>query len=145
MRAEEAARTRGQTLTPMRRRVLQALATSGRVPLGAYDIAERLNAAFEGEKRVAPVQIYRSLEFLMGLGLVHRIAIRNAYLACDHEHVCGETVVFLVCQHCGSVQEAAAAPPVGRGLKGAAAASGFRPVHPVVEVEGECATCQTSH
>lgn len=144
-RAEAAVRQRGQTFTPMRRRVLEALASSGETPLGAYAIAEQVSATAVDGRRIAPVQVYRALHFLIGLGLVHRIATRNAYLACDHEHVGGETVVFLVCQHCGAVQEAAAPPALGRGLEGAAAATGFRPTHPVVEVEGECAACQASH
>jgi len=128
----------------MRRRVLEVLTASGDTPLGAYDIAERAGAATADGKRVAPIQVYRALDVLIGLGLVHRIAIRNAYLACDHEHASGETVVFLVCRRCGAVRETAAPAAVGRGLKGAALASGFRPTHPVVEVEGDCAACRAS-
>jgi Fur family zinc uptake transcriptional regulator len=30
---------------------------------------------------------------------------------------------------------------VARGLLGAAEHAGFRPVHPIVELEGECARC----
>jgi Fur family zinc uptake transcriptional regulator len=123
----------------MRRRVLEALVANA-VPLSAYDLVERLSR----EKRVAAVQIYRALEFLQGAGVVHRLATRSAYMACDHEHVPGETVVFLLCAGCGSVEEATSRS-VERGLEGAAAASGFKARQPVVEVEGDCAACQQAN
>src|SRR6185437_6435925 len=52
--------TRGQRLTPIRRRVLQALLASHR-PLGAYELIERVAAR---GVRPAPITIYRALDFL---------------------------------------------------------------------------------
>jgi len=139
-RAERMCAERGLSFTVSRRRVLELLTVNPATPLGAYDLVELLKG--EEGRRVAPVQVYRTLDFLQGLGLVHRITTRNAYLACDHEHAPDETLVFLVCQSCGTVAEASAPSAIERGLKGAAAASGFKSRHPVVEVEGECAACQ---
>ena len=51
--------------------------------MGAYDIAERLSGP---ERRVAAVSVYRALDFLTENGLVHRIASRNAFVSCAHEH-----------------------------------------------------------
>jgi Fur family transcriptional regulator, zinc uptake regulator len=135
-RAERYSQAAGVSFTPMRRRVLDALLEAG-VPVTAYDLAERLS----GPRRVAPVQIYRALDFLIEAGVVHRLATRSAFMACDHEHARGETTVFLVCGDCGSVAEVASAA-VGRGLKGAAADNDFEPVHPVIEVSGRCAACR---
>lgn len=90
---------------------------------------------------MAPVQIYRALEFLQSAGVVHRLATRGAFVTCDHEHTPWETVVFLVCGDCGSVAEVPSTV-VGRGLEGAAAESGFEPLSQVVEVEGRCSTCR---
>lgn len=137
-RAERFSRERGVAFTPMRRRVLETLAAA-QGPVTAYDLADRLST----ERRVAPVQIYRALEFLIEAGVVHRLATRSAFVACAHEHARGETTVFLVCGQCGTVAEVAS-PAVGRGLKGTAAASDFEPHHPVVEVEGRCATCRAA-
>lgn len=136
-RAERYGATQGTAFTAGRRRVLEALLAAGK-PLSAYDLAERLSA---GGRRVAPVQVYRSLDFLMAAGVVHRIATRSTFITCDHEHGRGETIVFLVCEGCGGVAEVAS-PTVGRGLRGAAESTGFRPLNPVVEVEGRCAACQ---
>ena len=133
--AENYCRKHGASLTPIRRRVLAELAASA-VPLSAYDLTSRLH----GPKKIAPVQVYRALEFLQEAGVIHRLATRSAFIACGHVHAGGETIVFLVCGRCGKVEEAHSAL-VERGLKGAAVASGFRTRHSVVEVEGDCAAC----
>src|SRR4051812_16908886 len=101
VRTERLCTERAMPFTPMRRRVLQELASSA-TPLSAYDLAERVSKT----KRIAPVQIYRALEFLQEAGVVHRLATKSAYVACDHEHAPGETIVFLVCAGCGAVEEA---------------------------------------
>ena len=51
-------------------------------PLGAYDLAELLGPK---GRRLAPITVYRALDFLMEQGLVHRLASQNAYIACP-EH-----------------------------------------------------------
>ncbi|PJI53601.1 molybdate ABC transporter substrate-binding protein, partial [Methylobacterium radiotolerans] len=96
-RAEALCRERGLQFTPLRREVLEAVAEAGKAQ-GAYDIAERLSAP---GKRVAPVSVYRALDFLMEQGLVHRIASRNAFIPCAHGHAPGEGVIFLICRICG--------------------------------------------
>ena len=136
MHAEELCATRGQRLTPMRRQVLEALLASHK-PLGAYEIIERL--AHRG--RLAPITVYRALDFLRDNGLVHRIESRNAYLACAHDHDAAAMVAFLICDACGSVGEIPAAP-VAQSLNAAARATGFAPKLSVVEITGTCAHCQ---
>jgi Fur family transcriptional regulator, zinc uptake regulator len=136
-RAARYGEAQGTAFTAGRRRVLEALVEAGK-PMSAYDLADRLSG---GGRRVAPVQVYRSLEFLIAAGVVHRLATRSSFVTCDHEHVRGETIVFLVCEGCGNVAEVTS-PAVGRGLRGAAESTGFQPLNPVVEVEGRCAACQ---
>jgi len=69
------------SLTPGRRRILEILASEGR-PLGAYEMIDRVAEATG--KRPAPISIYRALDFLLENGLIHRLASRNAFLACGH-------------------------------------------------------------
>jgi len=116
--------------------VLETLLESHK-PLGAYEIIER--AATAGT-RPAPITIYRALDFLRHNGLVHRIESRNAFVACVANHASGEIVVFLICEHCGEVGEAASAA-VADELKSAARAAGFTPNAPVIEISGVCAHC----
>ena len=135
--AEKFCVARAQRLTPIRRRVLEALAASHK-PLGAYEIIDEI--ATKGP-RPAPITIYRALDFLIGNGLVHRIASRNAFLACVHNHDSGALVAFLICESCGAVGEAAGSAIV-QSLNNAAKAARFTPTMSVVEITGLCSHCR---
>ena len=126
-----------ERLTPIRRRVLEALLAS-HAPLGAYELIDRLA---EAGARPAPITIYRALDFLREQGLVHRIESRNAFIACVHNHASGDPVVFLICEKCGAVGEAASAA-VADTIKSASRAAGFTPKTPVIEISGTCAHCK---
>src|SRR5258707_2589594 len=128
--AEAQCAARAQRLTPIRRQVLEALLASHK-PLGAYEIIDRL----AGDTRPAPITVYRALEFLRDNGLVHRIESCNAFIACVHTHVDGDPVVFLICERCGAVGEAAL-PTLAATIKSAARAAGFTPKSPVIEISG---------
>ena len=52
----------------------------------------------------APVQVYRALNFLESMGLVHRVASSNAYVACYRLTERHGAVLF-VCKACGVVME----------------------------------------
>ena len=138
-RAEAACRDKGVRLTPIRRAVLEALYATHR-PLGAYDIADAL-APSRG--RLAPITIYRALEFLIAQGLVHRLASRNAFVACPHEHGSHDLVAFLICETCGGVDELAS-----KGVSSAVSHllhdEGFEPHLQVLEIAGRCAHCAPS-
>jgi Fur family transcriptional regulator, zinc uptake regulator len=135
--AERVCKLRAQRFTSIRRQVLQALLSSHR-PIGAYEVVDELAKSMP---RPAPITVYRALDFLIENGLVHRIASRNAYLACAHDHDAAATVTFLICEACGSVGEIPAAP-VAQSLNAAARATGFAPRLSVVEISGVCAHCQ---
>ncbi|HET9902625.1 MAG TPA: Fur family transcriptional regulator [Xanthobacteraceae bacterium] len=137
--AEAVCAARGTRLTPLRRRVLGVLA-SGHRPLGAYEIMDRL--AQKGP-RPAPITVYRALDFLMENGLAHRLASRNAFLACLHAHGASESVIFLICERCGAVGEASSSA-VRDMLARAAEAAGFSPKAPLIEVSGLCAHCRAA-
>jgi len=136
-RAEDICTARSERLTPIRRNVLEALLSSHQ-PLGAYELIDRL-AAHGG--RPAPITIYRALDFLRDQGLVHRIESRNSFIACVHDHATGDPVVFLICEQCGTVGEAAGAT-VAETIRTASRAAGFTPKTPVIEISGICAHCK---
>lgn len=135
--AEKLCTQRAQRLTPMRRQVLEALLASHK-PLGAYEIMDRLAT---DRSRPAPVTVYRALDFLRDNGLVHRIESRNAFVACVREHAEADPVVFLICDHCGAVGEAAGGN-IAEALKVSARAAGFQPKSPVIEIAGVCSHCR---
>ena len=137
--AETICAARAERLTPIRRRVLEALLAS-HAPLGAYELIDRLAARVA---RPAPITIYRALDFLREQGLVHRIESRNAFIACVQNHDSGDPVVFLICEKCGIVGEAASAA-VADTIKTASRAAGFTPRTPVIEISGVCAHCKAA-
>lgn len=138
-RAESAYREVGARLTNLRESVLRELASS-HVALGAYDIIQRLQA---GGRRVAPISVYRVLESLLEVGLVHRIESRNAFVACHSAHSSAQPILFMVCETCGTVAEAG-----GDGLEGAivsaAQAAKFKPNTSTLELAGLCEHCRTA-
>ncbi len=136
-RVEQLCAQKGLRLTPLRRRVMETLAQS-HVPLGAYELVDRLAAA--GEKS-PPMSVYRVLDFLVSEGLAHRIESRNAFLACGHVHEAGEVALFLICESCGATREVTS-HAVGRDLAWAARAAGFEPRQRVLELNGLCAACR---
>ena len=137
--AEAECVSRHQRLTSARRKVLEALLASHR-PLGAYELIDRL--AVRGA-RPAPITVYRALDFLRDQGFVHRIESRNAFIACVQDHSGSDPVVFLICEKCGAVGEAASAA-VADTIKTASRAAGFTPKTPVIEISGICAHCKAA-
>ena len=136
-RAQEACMERGLRLTPLRRRVLEALAES-HAPLGAYDIVEKLKKA----KEPAPaMSVYRALDFLVAESLAHRIESRNAFLACTHGHESDDVVLFMLCERCGTVAEVTS-NALGRDLSQVARSVNFSPEMRVLEVSGLCGNCR---
>ncbi len=136
--AERIARARGARLTPVRRRTLEILLEAHRA-LGAYDMLARLAA--EGFGTQPPVA-YRALEFLVDLGLVHRINRLNAFAACMHPGQ-AHNPAFLICRSCNLVAEAPATA-ARAALESAAEATGFRVEFASLEAVGLCPACAVS-
>ncbi|WP_223476385.1 Fur family transcriptional regulator [Oricola indica] len=107
-------------------------------PLTAYNILDRLN----GEGLRAPLQVYRALEKLLDLGIVHRLESLNAFVACTHPGCEGHaTVAFAICDNCGSVAEITDESLAG-ALDTITRNAGFKPRKTTVEMRGLCHACQ---
>ena len=128
---------KGLKLTDMRRQVFEVLAGSPQA-LGAYDLIDSLASA--GRKRLAPISVYRALDFLLEAGLAHKIESRNAYVACPHLHGADDVVVFMICDGCGRVQESTS-NTVAKAIAGVARDQHFKPRGQVIEMHGRCAAC----
>ena len=124
-------------LTPIRRQVLELIWQSHR-PLGAYELMAQLQQ--DTGKQVAPPTVYRALEFLLSLGLVHRINSLNAFTGCCqplHQH----NAHFFICQRCQQASELDD-QTLNRALDQAAKSAGFALQHSTVELTGLCPSCQ---
>ncbi|WP_342360686.1 Fur family transcriptional regulator [Terrarubrum flagellatum] len=129
---------RGVRLTPIRRAVLEALYATHQA-VGAYDLIEMVGA--RGKRRLAPITVYRALDFLLAEGFAHKLASRNAFIACPHFHAPGEMVVFLICDQCGGVDEIAS-PDLAKSLNSLIGHEGFAAETRVLELSGRCAHCR---
>ena len=127
---------RGVRLTAQRARVLE-LVWSSHKPRGAYAILEDLSA--DG-KRVAPLTVYRALDFLLEQGLIHRIESQNAFVGCPDPGT-AHMGQFLVCSCCGNATELTDRR-IAAAIADSAAAQGFTVQRQTVEVTGICPACR---
>jgi Fur family zinc uptake transcriptional regulator len=134
--AQTALERAGEQWTAMRQSVFEAIAGFDR-PASAYDIAEEVSKR-EG-RRVAANSVYRILDLFVGANLVRRVESANAYVANEHPD-CLHDCIFLVCDACGQTTHIDD-DSVASKVRGAASATGFAPVRPVIEVHGRCQDC----
>jgi Fur family transcriptional regulator, zinc uptake regulator len=128
---------RNLQLTPLRRQVL-AILSRAKSPLGAYAIIDALSR--EQGKGVAPPTVYRTLDFFLENGFLHKIESRNAFAPCEHlghQH----HGILLICAGCGRTEDLES-PDFVELLHETAAKAGFSAQRQVVEVEGLCEACR---
>lgn len=134
--AEQTCVKNGTQLTTLRREVLELILKAD-APITAYQLLDQLKLI---RKSAVPPTIYRSLEFLIENGLIHKIERLNAFVSCaesDHRHADAQ---FLICKSCGIVTELED-HAVSEALTQAAARLNFIPSRAMVEIDGLCASC----
>ncbi len=92
-------KTNDYNLTKNQKIVFNLLQNSGE-PLKAYTILE--NVKREGLK--SPLQVYRALDKLVELGIIHKIESQNSFIACSNSN-CASNTAFTICRKCGDVKE----------------------------------------
>lgn len=109
-------------------------------PLSAYTLLDHLRD--QGFR--APLQVYRALEKLVELGMVHRLESLNAFMACQHqscEAENGDSVLFAICGTCKSVEELTSLR-LEQTIQELAGVAGFTLKSSVIELRGTCNQCQ---
>src|SRR5699024_3298304 len=102
--AESLCAATGARLTPLRKEELE-LIVHFTGPMGAYTFIPSMKNA--SDRPAAPPTVYRTLDFLLGKGLIHRLTSINAYIPCCHPRE-GHQAAFLICTECKAVTEASA-------------------------------------
>ena len=130
----------GERLTPARLAAYAELVTCIN-PVTAYELIELLER--RQNKKIAPLTVYRHLNFLIHVGLVHRLESTQSYLVCDHpEHQHQHDSQYLLCSSCGRVDELES-KRLADLLEKITHQHGFQPENAVVEVKGLCGDCVT--
>ncbi len=121
---------KGRRFTPLREHIFSLVAHNAG-PVKAYDLLSRLKPEMGSPK---PPTVYRALDFLAGLGLVHRVEALNAYVACNHS-LGSHVAEFFICEECESLQERHANDHID------CVPDGFTIVRSVIEHYGLCKNC----
>ncbi|SJN30905.1 Fur family transcriptional regulator [Psychrobacter sp. JB385] len=155
--AKEQCTLTGARFTALRQQIYQLVLEANK-PIGAYDLITQLqqmrslesdpsdepskaSSKKQAPKNVAPPTVYRSLEFLLGEGLIHQLTSINAYVPCCHPRA-QHTAAFLICEQCQRVQECSSLP-VQEMMGFAEQDIGFVVARSVIELSGLCQTCQS--
>lgn len=133
---EEQCAKAGSRLTPARLEAYTTLRAAGQ-PLSAYDLVARLEK--KQKRKIAPLTVYRHLDFLIGVGLVHKLESRQVYVCCDHPEHQHESQ-YLLCSSCGRVDELES-KKLSNLLGRISDQRGFQVENAVVEVSGRCGDC----
>jgi Fur family zinc uptake transcriptional regulator len=122
--------------TPLRDTVFRVLADAAG-PVSAYDVTDGVSA--RTGRRVAANSVYRILDLFVANDLAKRVESMNAFVANTHP-ACAHDCIWLLCDSCGAASHLDD-DAVASTLRARASETGFRPVRPVMEVRGLCATC----
>lgn len=133
---QTACEQRGLRLTPLRKRVLELIASDER-PVKAYDLLDRLRLE---TGKSAPPTIYRALDFLLENGFIHKLESINAYTGCHHPSE-QHTAPFFICDGCGHATEFCNSEVADLLVKHAHEL-GFLPQAQTLEVHGQCVQCR---
>src|SRR6185437_14375647 len=120
-------RNQGQVLAALRK---------AKEPLSAYAILDRVRISGISH----PPTVYRALNELIGLGLVHRLQSRSAFVACDHG-ACNGKAAFAICRECEKVVEISLSDKDERVLL-ALSPKGIAPENVTLEIAGLCEACR---
>ena len=134
--ADQICQERGLRFTGLRRTILKMIWADHR-PVKAYDILDKLKTTHTAAK---PPTVYRTLDFLMENGLIHRLNSINAYIGCSHPLKCGDCY-FLICSDCGEVTECCN-HSLTTAIKTTSAKNKFKPKFTTLEIEGKCQDCE---
>ena len=126
---------RGVKLTKLRETVLK-LIWKNHSYVKAYDLLEELR---EIDRSAKPPTIYRSLDFLMENGFIHKIQSLNAFVGCSHpnEH---NKCYFLICKECQNIEECHS-KSINEFVQSTSNTNNFSANQVTLEISGICQEC----
>ncbi len=141
MAAQEKCLLTGVKLTKKRKNILFVLLQAEQ-PLSAYEIMAAYQEQFH--ETILAMSVYRMLNFLMDVKLVHKLATTNKYLACshiasDHPH---QVPQFLICDSCQAVNEIGIRQQIASELRTSIEDTGFAIENQQLELHGLCEHCR---
>ena len=137
----KALRRGGARVTHARIAVIEALAEASR-PMTAKDVMEKVRS-LSSQETVDLVSVYRTLEKLSRLELVHRVSPNGQFLPCKHTACGHERHVMMRCRSCARVTECDVNKVnVAPLLSFLEEQHGFRADGKTLQIDGVCEGCQ---
>lgn len=100
----QALRDQGCRITKPRRAIITCLAASDAAPLTARELFQAI-AEDKSTSTVDQVSVYRTLEVLESLGLIHQVFPSGGYLACFHRECSPLLHLLIRCSACEEIRE----------------------------------------
>lgn len=131
----------GFRFTKKRENIL-ILLLKAKIPLSAYDIAERYKNSYS--EAIPAMSVYRILDSLIDANYAHKLKTTNQYIVCSHitdTHDHGITQ-FLICNTCHLISEIGAGNELISELKMSIENTGFSMLSEQLELHGMCLSCK---
>ncbi len=138
--ADEYCKSRGERLTTKRKLILSELIKSDKA-LSAYELIDAYQE--QNKSNIPAMSVYRILDFLEDVQLVHKLNLANKYVACahiccNHEH---EIPQFLICRECNHVKEISIGSTTIDEINQSVAEAGYILASPQLEMNCICNKC----
>ncbi|XOV78108.1 MAG: Fur family transcriptional regulator [Aestuariibacter sp.] len=141
--ARQACESSGKKLTEKRQRVLEIL-LKAEGPMSAYELIDAYNQVTESP--IMAMSVYRILDFLESVRLVHRLHSANKYMPCNSS--CGScqhlVSAFLICKSCQKVSEVETSENIVSELLKIAGKKGYSLSETQLELAGVCQNCHST-
>ncbi|MEP1445975.1 MAG: transcriptional repressor [Paraglaciecola sp.] len=131
----------GNRLTETRQHVLEVLYELN-TPVSAYELTEHYNLLIDSP--IKTMSVYRILDFLESIRLVHRLRSINKYIVCNHSiGACHHTTpFFLVCRSCHCIKDLEIATEFITAFSQQVDEAGFVSAGSQMELSSLCNICQ---
>lgn len=126
-------------LTLAREQILNLIARRKGL-IKAYDLLDDLQKI---KPSATPMEVYRCLDFLGEIGLLHKVEALNGFIVCAHPHDHSHFCLMLVCEHCGTVQELLERQELEPLLQ-LTRRYKFKPSEKTLVITGDCGNCGQS-
>ena len=133
--AEQTCSEKQLKFTNLRREILRMI-WEGHGPKKAYDLLRELQLTNPSAK---PATVYRTLEFLIENGFVHKVNSLNAFVGCSHP-LKQQDCYFLICDNCHDISEHCD-PAITSAIKTITERNQFTLKNTTLEIAGHCNSC----
>lgn len=125
----------GVRFTDLRKKVFKIILQNHQ-PAKAYDVLGTLQKEDASAK---PSTVYRTLDFLLEYGLIHKLHSSNSYTICSHPKKHNQCY-FLICDDCNEIKECCD-KNLTKSVDSIAASNKFNVKNITMEISGLCGVC----